>query len=181
MTAKKTKRIIYFSGLQRGKQKKNQPRNPKILALEAAGYQVVGMPTSADYKQTLVSFNLLRSVIALDDTETYVIGTSLGGYWAYRFGKETNLPTILINPQLNPHYYPARDIDDLFKADNRCELTVLLTEDDDIIPYQETLRNIEHYDIGCQITTFAEGGHRFITPESTKYLVDLVDNYVPCL
>jgi len=38
-----------------------------------------------------------------DRDEIALVGTSLGGYWAARFGNHFEIPAVLINPTIHPH------------------------------------------------------------------------------
>jgi predicted esterase YcpF (UPF0227 family) len=44
-----------------------------------------------------------RQLEELVDADAALAGTSLGGYWAARFGREFSMPAVLINPTIHPY------------------------------------------------------------------------------
>lgn len=44
------------------------------------------------------------------DPHPILVGTSLGGYWSHRLSNEHNLPSVLINPAIEPHITLERHV-----------------------------------------------------------------------
>lgn len=110
-----------------------------------------------------------------------IVGTSLGGYWAGMIGAKYDIPTVLVNPAIDPakslvQFDDTRlTTDELAKFDKITKSSsprmVLLAEDDDIIPPHEAARLFAD---NAKVQLFRDGGHRFQCPEriadAVKYL-----------
>lgn len=88
-------RFIYLHGFNSG----YEPEHEKIKILEQIG-SVDGITYN-----TYGSYNQIESY--LTDRISYevnlcMIGTSLGGYWAYRIAKKLGTPSVIINPYYDP-------------------------------------------------------------------------------
>ena len=117
------------------------------------------------------------------------VGTSLGGFWANYFAHQYHARAVLVNPSLQPSQtlYAALEKltvnhktgepvtvteQDLWKFDKLedeiidCPLgddlvDVFLAKDDDVIPWQRVMRQLDDQFRNCTITE--SGGHRYDT------------------
>ena len=112
-------------------------------------------------------------------SEPILIGSSLGGFWAYQFAKKYSLRCVLLNPCMNPEVTLEPDVglvtnmytgeqgtmtaSDLqkysqYRLDGTAECVVLHEKGDELIPYQESVANFE----GQAKLVLVEGGsHSF--------------------
>ena len=118
-------------------------------------------------------------------------GTSLGGYWAARFGREFGIPAVLINPTIHPHRslqryvghkllnFVTRDRNILRKEvpasygdiEREGDFLILLDKGDEVLHYREAEQwfaggtaastTAPAADHKCKIATFEGGSHRF--------------------
>lgn len=93
-----------------------------------------------------------------------LIGSSLGGFWAYQFAKKYSLKCVLLNPCMYPEGTLRPDIGlvenmytgekgrmdesdllkyDQFRLDGEAQCVVLHEKGDELIPYQESVANFE--------------------------------------
>ena len=109
----------------------------------------------------------------MDDADDVIIGNSLGGFWANFFSLRYAVPALLINPVGSPSialgclgchfaadYLPYEKI---IEADGISPRTVLLAEDDEIIPYREAF---DFFSGICGVKLLNRGGHGMNDPES---------------
>lgn len=109
-----------------------------------------------------------------------LIGSSLGGFWAYQFAKRYRLKCVLLNPCMNPEVTLRPDIglvtnmytgeqgvmevSDLLKYENYrlygepAECVVLHEKGDELIPYQESIENFEKK---AKLVLIEGGSHSF--------------------
>ena len=109
-----------------------------------------------------------------------LVGSSLGGFWAYQFGKKYALPCVLLNPCMTPEVTLRPDIgvvenmytgeqgtmtenDLLHYAQYRlqgepAECIVLHEKGDALIPYQESITNFENK---AKLVLIEGGSHSF--------------------
>jgi predicted esterase YcpF (UPF0227 family) len=124
---------------------------------------------------------------------TILIGSSLGGFWAYQLAKKYSLKCVLLNPCMNPEVTLKPDIglvvnmytgatgmmneSDLLKyGDYRLdgeprECVVLHERGDELIPYEESVANFE----GRAKLVLIEGGsHSFENLDAAIYEIRLL-------
>jgi hypothetical protein len=112
-------------------------------------------------------FGLLDPIASnLDILEDVIIGNSLGGFWANFFSLRYQLPSLLINPVVSPvttlHRLGcdfARDYatyEQLIKLDKISPRSVLLAEDDEVIPYHQAF---EYFKGLCAVQILKSGGN----------------------
>lgn len=117
------------------------------------------------------------------------VGTSLGGFWANYFAHDYHARAVLVNPSLMPSDTLYRALEkptvnhktgmpvtvteqDLWKFDKLedeiidCQMgdalvDVFLAKDDDVIPWQRVMRQLDDQFRSCTITE--SGGHRYDT------------------
>lgn len=128
-----------------------------------------------------ISYAQLNALIApLQHQGLVLAGSSLGGFWAYHFASQYHLPCLLINPCMQPEnslqrylgavenfYSGERGLltpEDLaayqqYRMDGQpSRLTVLHEQGDELIPYQESVRNF----VGkARLILPGDGHHRF--------------------
>lgn len=112
--------------------------------------------------------------------DTFVVGTSLGGFWAAYCAITYNIPAILINPSTEPHktlkegpfeYYEGgagmvteTDLEQfafsagiLANNHSTATLTVCLAADDDVLDFKVANEMFKDHEVIVSLT----GGHRF--------------------
>lgn len=124
-----------------------------------------------------------------------LVGTSLGGFYAWWTSAAYDIPAILINPVYNPneimtkflgknknfatgeefewHEKYINELNDLWEyaksnADKSL-LKVVLAKDDDLIPYEKSIKTFTHDH--TDIHVYDDGGHRFDDLSRIKPLV----------
>lgn len=128
-----------------------------------------------------LSYAQLHDLISpLQQQGLVLAGSSLGGFWAYQFASRYHLPCLLINPCMQPEHSLHRYIgpvenfysgeQGLLKPEHLASyaqyrlpgqprrLTVLHEQGDELIPYQESVRNF----VGkARLILPGAGHHRF--------------------
>lgn len=108
-----------------------------------------------------------------------LIGSSLGGFWAYQFGKKYSLKCVLLNPCMNPEVTLKPDIGlvknmytgeegtmeesdllkyDRYRMEGTAECVVLHEKGDELISYQESIANFEDK---AKLVLIEGGNHSF--------------------
>ena len=87
--------IVYFHGFA------SAPGGEKLDALRAAfpEHHVVSPALDADPEQALQK--IMRTLYDFNG-DKLVVGTSLGGFWAYFVSRVFDVPAVLVNPSLEP-------------------------------------------------------------------------------
>ena len=147
------------------------------------------LPVDPDQVIEIVNKLVADAVAAQPDTQLIFVGTSLGGFWANYFAHQYHARAVLVNPSLQPSQtlYAALEKltvnhktgepvtvteQDLWKFDKLedeiidCPLgddlvDVFLAKDDDVIPWQRVMRQLDDQFRNCTITE--SGGHRYDT------------------
>ena len=111
-----------------------------------------------------------------------IVGTSLGGYWAGVIGDKYNIPSVLVNPSVNPaaslgrYKNPDLTDDELQKyaplGPSTSPRIVILADDDAVIAPHAA---IALFDGNAKVQRYPDGGHRFQCPEriadAVRYLM----------
>ena len=111
-----------------------------------------------------------------------IVGTSLGGYWAGMIGAKYNIPSVLVNPAIDPAKSLSQFNDPKLTDTELAKFVkitksssariVLLAEDDDVIPPHEAATL---FDGNAKVQRYPDGGHRFQCPEriadAVRYLM----------
>jgi uncharacterized protein len=97
-----------------------------------------------------------------------IVGHSLGGYWALRKGKQHNIPSIIVNPQL----FPGTKFADYVPVNTESfvgpgHVISYVETGDEVIKVPETLALLEATDLRVY-----EGGHHRV--ERVSYINTLV-------
>jgi len=101
----------------------------------------------------------IANTIARSEGEVYLIGISLGGYWAFTMG--CKIPYISQSILLNPSFrcYPDMPLVPLRAG---FPISIIVNLDDDVVDPQNT---IDRFTGLAYIKTFNVGGHRFTNRE----------------
>tara|TARA_R110000744_G_scaffold340542_1_gene445789 strand:- start:142 stop:657 length:516 start_codon:yes stop_codon:yes gene_type:complete len=87
----KNMRILFLHGLE------SKPGCEKVQYLESLGHTVHG--PSLDYHDDMAYENLCT--LTSHDNYDVIIGSSMGGWFAWNLGKELGVPVLLLNPALH--------------------------------------------------------------------------------
>ncbi len=183
-------KIIYIHGFNSG----YHPGGYKIASL-----QKIATVTGVSYDSFSMHDEVARSIrsqleklVDVDvDADAALAGTSLGGYWAARFGREFGVPALLVNPTIHPHRSLQRYVGhkllnfvtrerNILRSDVPAsygdierdgDFLVLLDQGDEVLDYREAERwfsggsaasaTAPAADHKCKIVTFEGGSHRF--------------------
>jgi predicted esterase YcpF (UPF0227 family) len=135
-----------------------------------------------------LAINTLEQIIEMllfKEEEVYLVGSSLGGYYAIYLANKYNLKAVLINPAVNPYvtldrlgiarnYYDSSSFEvtsshlDTLKnlnietITNQEKFMVLIQTDDEVLDYNEAVEKLPNSDLNIE-----EGGnHSFENIES---------------
>jgi predicted esterase YcpF (UPF0227 family) len=127
------------------------------------------------------------SEVKKKDPHPILVGTSLGGYWAHRLSNEHQLPSVLINPAIEPHKSLDRHVNagrmtpkalkDFEKLNDDHASTsmtkehrhVLLEAGDDVIDPHKTKKL---YTGHATVKMFPEGNHMFTRHDEIVKSID---------
>lgn len=164
--------LIYIHGFR------SSPLSEKSRAFQ----QIFPLITLATY-DTLhpdIAFRQLEEIVSAElPRRPILIGSSLGGFWAYQFAKKYSLECVLLNPCMQPEITLRPDIGlvenmytgekgmmdesdllnyDKYRQDGEAQCVVLHEKGDELISYQESVANFE----GKTKLVLIEGGsHNF--------------------
>ena len=96
-------KILYLHGLNSA----FNPNNEKVLELEKIG-EVIAF--SYDSLSSPASIEKVISTFIVEADIEALAGTSYGGYWAMILGKKFKLPSIAINPAIEPKHALTRAV-----------------------------------------------------------------------
>lgn len=127
-----------------------------------------------------LSYRQLEALIAPQVQDNLVlIGSSLGGFWAYQFAKRYALKCVLLNPCMTPEltlkpfagevenmyskergYMPPEELlkYESYRVPGTARCTVLHEKGDELIPYQESVQNFQD---NAKLVLLEGGSHRF--------------------
>jgi len=97
-------KFLYLHGFNSG----FKPEDQKIKTLEQLG-KVEGITYNTYSSYDRILKNLLY--VIGDSKDLVMVGTSLGGYWAYQVAKKLHVPSVIINPFYNPYQMLAPYVD----------------------------------------------------------------------
>ena len=168
--------IVYLPGFNSGPQsEKSAQLKLHFPGLVAATYDT--WDPDNGFKQIDA---LLRPLL---QDQPLLVGSSLGGFWAYQFAKKYDLKCVLLNPCMTPevslkpsvgkveNFYTGATgiltLEDLLKypgyrgagaALELTQCTVLHEKGDEVIPYQES---VENFAGKAKLVLLEGGNHRF--------------------
>lgn len=145
----------------------------------------------------LETIEQLRSIILKQKEKILVVGSSLGGFYAYYIAARFSLDVCLINPSLIPFVNlvdkmiveqsseqnisieQLKELRDLFSVSyleaQKHNVNVFVCNDDDVINHQAVTKKMAPF--FKQYIEFESGGHRFDELQRLKtYLCDLYEN-----
>ena len=181
--------IIYLPGFNSGPQSEKSARlKLHFPQLVAASYD--SWDPDRGFQQIDA---LIRPVL---QHQPLLIGSSLGGFWAYQFAKQYALRCVLLNPCMTPEvtlrtcignvenmYSGEKGILTLeallkypgYRLPGTARCTVLHEKGDEVIPYQESVENFE----GKAKLVLLEGGnHRFVNLDVAIREIEVMQNSV---
>ena len=108
-----------------------------------------------DYKEENI-YTKLKTEIEKFQPEL-IIGSSMGGYFAYHIAKELNIPALLFNPALHSRTFEP-DMTGLIHSENDPSIQIIVGENDSVIEPRKTIEIIENKP-NIKLTTY-DHGHR---------------------
>lgn len=122
-------KIAYLHGLE------SEPGGPKVEYLASQGY-LVHSP-SMDYKSIDCFQSTLNALTAFQPD--LIIGSSMGGYFAFELAARLGCPALLFNPALHSRSFePYVPTDDALDR-NQIDCLIMLGRNDDVIPFRYTM------------------------------------------
>jgi len=145
------KKIVYLHGLE-------SKRNcPKVKYLKELGHSVLN--PLLDFKDK-DCFERTLDLVKMFEPDL-IIGSSMGGYFAYEIGKHLDVPVVLLNPALHSRSFEPK-VDGLGDKDPLVYLIV--GENDDVINYEKTLNYLDE-NANCFFrSNYFKGKHGHRTP-----------------
>jgi len=148
-------KILYLHGLESG------VGGPKVEYLEMLGHEVDAPDMCWDAGGNFIS---IADHIAYEDNFDLIIGSSMGGYFAYELGKHFDIPVLLLNPALHsrsiePH---VEKLHEDLAADPLVFLGV--GAKDDVINYETTLDYLDEHANCFFRGNYFKGNHGHQTP-----------------
>lgn len=137
----------------------------------------------------------LRQIYNDGHNKTIIVGTSLGGFYAWYLSAKFDIPAVLINPVYSPnevmtqflgknknfatgkefewveeHIAQLEKYADFAKKNyDKSIIKVVVAKDDDLIPYEKVIKTFTHDH--TDIHVFDDGGHRFDKLERLKDII----------
>ena len=174
--------VLYFHGYG------SSPLTAKVSDLKKSFADVRAPQVPLLFDEAFAALSSYIEDIMAEKRDLFIVGTSLGGYWAAMIGARYNIPAVLVNPATDPAKSlsqfndPALTADELAKFDkvikSRSPRIVLLADDDEVIDPSEAMKLFAE---NAKVERFPDGGHRFQCPEritdAVKYLMqyDMTD------
>ena len=148
-------KILYLHGLE------SKVGGPKVEYLEMLGHKVDAPDMCWDYSGNFVS---IADHIAYEDNFDLIIGSSMGGYFAYELGKMFDIPVLLLNPALHSRSIEPRveKVHEDLAADPLVFLGV--GANDDVINYEKTLEILDNEAGSFFRPNYFKGNHGHQTP-----------------
>ena len=163
-------KIAYLHGLE------SNPGGPKVEYLKSQGHMVFAPPMI--YKDTDCFQSTLNELLSFKPD--IIIGSSMGGYFAFEIATRLGCPALLFNPALHSRTFePNVPMDDVLTR-KQINCLIVLGRADDVIPFRDTL------DIVCKSSEISDSSELMIrdhghqTPydifvESVNYMVKRCD------
>ena len=102
-----------------------------------------------------------------------IVGSSMGGWFAYCLSTITNIPTLLFNPAFHSRSFdPVVNTGDHFPRQ-----TIVLGMKDEVIKEADTVEYLHNNNIGC-LVFFENIGHRTPIDIFEKYVNKIVNNFM---
>jgi predicted esterase YcpF (UPF0227 family) len=184
--------IAYLHGFNSG----HDPLNPKITALQKIDKDVLGFSYDTFASREDVIGYIVEVLKSYAD-DLVIVGTSLGAYYADACAKVLGVPSVLINPCVNPyetfsaksldteyvnyvHKHSSRLTEDMIvsfkdhplgKLENAYSPLILLADGDEVFNSDETAELLKHY----EVVRFPGGSHRF---EQIEESMQPIEKYI---
>ena len=164
--------IIYIHGF------KSSPLSEKSMALQAAFPGLVAADYDSLHPDT--GFQQLDDLIRPHLRDNLVlVGSSLGGFWAYHFACRYGVKCVLLNPCMHPEISLLQHIGEVenmytgekgiltewdlsrypnYRLNGASHCTVLHEKGDEVIPYEESVANFKDV---AYLMLLEGGNHRF--------------------
>jgi hypothetical protein len=110
-----------------------------------------------DYKATNIYQTIKKQVIAFQPN--VLIGSSMGGFFAYEMAKQVNIPAILFNPALHSRSMMP-DMGNYSQGIHKPAICFILGQDDEVINPWTTIQMIEQNGYQKKDYTLLKYGHR---------------------
>jgi len=149
-------KILYLHGLE------SSVGGPKVEYLEMLGHEVHAPDMCWDVGGNFVS---IADHCAYEDDVDLIIGSSMGGYFAYELGKMFNIPVLLLNPALHSRSIEPKVINIFGPWVDEDPLIFLgVGANDDVIDYETTLDYLDEHGICFFRSNYFKGNHGHQTP-----------------
>ena len=145
------KNVLYLHGLE------GNAFGPKTEFLKTEFNQIT---PDIDYRKDNIFLEILK--IAIDLSPDFIIGSSMGGYFAKLIGEAINVPVLLFNPALSNRSFEP-DVTGSDKRFTNIKTRYILGAKDDVIDPNITIKGIKGKTSDVRI--WKENGHR--TPYDT--------------
>ena len=154
-------KIAYLHGLESS----NDPTSLKIIWLKDNFNQIYTPSIKYRNKE---SFTIIKAQIKKQKPD-YIIGSSMGGYFAYLIGANLGIPTILFNPAvIGRSFEPFVDDSNLKETSHN----VFLGKTDEVIDGALVQSYFDRLGLGEFTYKAYEGGHRV----SVEVFIDAIKN-----
>ena len=149
-------KILYLHGLE------SKVGGPKVEYLESLGHEVDAPDMCWDVGGNFVS--IADHIAYQKEQFDLIIGSSMGGYFAYELGKHVDIPVLLLNPALHSRSIEPRveKLHEDLAADPLVFLGV--GANDDVINYEKTLEILDDEARCFFRPNYFKGNHGHQTP-----------------
>jgi hypothetical protein len=152
-------RVAFFHGLE------SAPHSEKNVALDSTFDFVYAPPM--DYTDAGLFDRVLKQV--QNDEIDLLIGSSMGGYFAYCISTITGIPTLIFNPAVQ-----GRSMEPKVKYGNKRAIhTVVLGRKDDVIDPNKSIEWFDKNGIGQFRYTWESNAHRIPINVFTKWITNM--------
>jgi len=149
-------KILYLHGLE------SSVGGPKVEYLEMLGHEVHAPDMCWDVGGNFVS---IADHCAYEDDVDLIIGSSMGGYFAYELGKIFNIPVLLLNPALHSRSIEPIVFNKFGPWIDEDPLVFLgVGAKDDVINYETTLDYLDEHANCFFRSNYFKGDHGHQTP-----------------
>ena len=156
-------KIAYLHGLESS----NDPTSLKIIWLKDNFNQIYTPSIKYRNKE---SFTIITAQIKKQRPD-YIIGSSMGGYFAYLIGASLEIPTILFNPAVIGRSFDPIVDDITLKETSH---SVFLGKTDEVINGAQVQSYFSRFGIGEFTYTSYNGGHRVSAEVFINSIKDVV-------
>ena len=143
-------KIVFLHGLE------SSNKSSKVLLMRDLGFEV--MAPKMDYRDNPILFEKTLDLVRGYQPQL-IVGSSMGGYFAFHLGTHYKTNLLLLNPAL-----PIRTIEPLISTDGsvKSKIWALVGVNDDIVPPNENISILER--AGAKVSTgnHAHRTHRIV-------------------